>query len=79
MTASTTLLLVLLAAALLVALAGLAWRSLRPASLTFGTADARRGGADRREGEDRRVNDPALPYVGEGYERRQRTRRRGND
>ena len=68
MTASTTLLLVLLAAALLVALAGLAWRSLRPASLTFGTTD-RRGGADRRR------NDPALPYVGEGFDRRQRTRR----
>ncbi len=78
MTASTTLL-VLLAGTVLVALAGLVWRSLRPASLTFGTADARRGGADRREGEDRRVNDPALPYVGEGYERRQRTRRRGID
>ena len=77
MTASTTLL-VLLAGTVLVALAGFAWRSLHPASLTFGTADARRGGADRREGEDRRVNDPALPHVGEGHERRQITRRRGN-
>ncbi len=72
MTASTTLLLVLLAAAVLVALARLAWRSLRPASLTFGTAD-RRGGADRR------VNDPALPYVGDEFDRRQRTRRSRND
>ena len=30
----------------------------------------------RRSGRDRRRHDPALPYVGEAYDRRQRTRRR---
>jgi hypothetical protein len=31
-------------------------------------------GLERRSRTDRRVRDPALPFVGEGHERRQRTR-----
>lgn len=70
-----------------VALAGLAWHS-RSANLDDhdepvpscadmqAHSDKLEAERRRRSGEDRRLNDPALPYVGEGYDRRQIVTRR---
>lgn len=86
MTDNNTLLQILLGAAF-VALAGLAWHNRGPNLDDAADAhtdldaevqahsDALEAKRQRRSGEDRRVNDQALPYIGDGYDRRQRTRR----
>ena len=85
------ILLQLLLGTAFVALVGLVWHSLGSADVDLDdtpdesvpTADDIQAHCDkleseRRDGEDRRRNDPALPYVGEGHERRQRTRRQSH-